>query len=97
VSRRRSRSATSTPRAERSPGIDHGRVTLARIVRLPRVRDSRKRPASPVSGWIPMRNSSRVRWSKVMTAQARIAVGYYERHDVKELVLDAVLKELTRH
>jgi len=31
-----------------------------------------------------------------MTAQARIAVGYYERPDVKEMVLDAVLKELKR-
>jgi hypothetical protein len=44
-----------------------------------------------------MRSSSKIRWSKVMTAQARIAVGYYERDDVKELILDAVLKELRRH
>jgi hypothetical protein len=32
-----------------------------------------------------------------MTAQARIAVGYYDREDVKALILDAVLKELRRH
>ena len=29
-----------------------------------------------------------------MTAQARIAAGYYERDDVKEIILDAVLEEL---
>ena len=40
--------------------------------------------------------SSRVRWSKVKTAQARMAVGYYERLDVKEALLDAVIKELSR-
>jgi hypothetical protein len=38
-----------------------------------------------------------IRWSKVMTAQARIATGYYDRKDVKEMVLEAVLKELARH
>ena len=32
-----------------------------------------------------------------MTAQARIAVGYYDREDVKELLLDAVMQELDRH
>lgn len=32
-----------------------------------------------------------------MTAQARIATGYYDRKDVKEMVLEAVLRELSRH
>jgi len=32
-----------------------------------------------------------------MTAQTRIAEGYYEREDVRELLLSAVLNELTRH
>ena len=35
-----------------------------------------------------------IRWSRVMTAQARIAVGYYERADVQDLVVSAVLSEL---
>jgi hypothetical protein len=35
-----------------------------------------------------------IRWNKVMTAQARIAVGYYERADVLESLADAVLSEL---
>ena len=40
--------------------------------------------------------SSDVRWGKVKTAQARMAVDYYDRQDVKEDLLDAVLKELER-
>jgi hypothetical protein len=48
--------------------------------------------------WIrPLATPKTVRWSKVMTAQARIATGYYDRKDVKEMVLEAVLKELARH
>jgi hypothetical protein len=31
-----------------------------------------------------------------MTAQARISAGYYERADVQELVVTAVLNELRR-
>jgi hypothetical protein len=31
-----------------------------------------------------------------MTARARMAVGYYDRDEVREKVLDAVLKELAR-
>jgi hypothetical protein len=44
----------------------------------------------------PLRESDYVRWTKVMTARARMAVGYYDRDDVREKVLDAVLKELSR-
>ena len=44
----------------------------------------------------PLRESDYVRWAKVMTARARMAVGYYDRDDVREKVLDAVLKELSR-
>ena len=45
----------------------------------------------------PLRIAKDIRWSKVMTAQARMATGYYDRKDVKEMVLEAVLKELARH
>jgi len=41
--------------------------------------------------------SSNVRWGKVKTAQARMAVDYYDRKDVKEALLDAVLEELSRN
>ena len=37
-----------------------------------------------------------IRWSKVATAQARIAAGYYERSEVKQMVVDALLKELRK-
>ena len=62
--------------------------------RAPRVRKSTSATTSTV---IPIQTASRVRWSRVMTAQARIAVGYYDREEVKEKVLDALLKELARH
>lgn len=38
----------------------------------------------------------RVRWSRVATAQARIAAGYYDRLDVQDLVAGVVFDELTR-
>lgn len=39
----------------------------------------------------------RIRWSRVLSAQARIASDYYEREDVKAFLVDAVLEELSRH
>ena len=41
--------------------------------------------------------SRRIRWSKVMTARTRVAEGYYDRDDVRELLLGEVMNELTRH
>jgi hypothetical protein len=38
----------------------------------------------------------RIRWSKVMTAQTRVAEGYYDREDVRDLLLSNVLDELLR-
>jgi hypothetical protein len=37
-----------------------------------------------------------VRWSKVKTARARIAADYYERGEVKDRVLDALMDELLK-
>jgi hypothetical protein len=37
-----------------------------------------------------------IRWSKVMTARARVAARYYDRPDVKALLAEAVLEELER-
>jgi hypothetical protein len=37
-----------------------------------------------------------VRWLRVRTAQARIDAGYYEREDVQDLVVNALLNELSR-
>jgi anti-sigma28 factor (negative regulator of flagellin synthesis) len=36
-----------------------------------------------------------VRWSRVEAARARIAAGFYDRADVREKLLDAILDELT--
>ena len=38
----------------------------------------------------------RVRASKVLVAQARLASGYYERPEVTELVVESIWKELQR-
>ena len=38
-----------------------------------------------------------VRWSRIRTAQTRIDAGYYERADVEDLVVTAVLNELRRN
>ena len=40
------------------------------------------------------RDGDDVRWSRIMTAQARITAGYYRRSDVQDLVVTAVLNEL---
>ncbi len=36
-----------------------------------------------------------VRWARVNAARARIAAGYYDRENVRERLLDALLEELT--
>jgi hypothetical protein len=36
-----------------------------------------------------------LRWSRVQAARARIAAGFYDRDDVREKLLNAVLDELT--
>ena len=41
-------------------------------------------------------SSPSVRWERVRTARARISAGYYDRPDVRERVLTAVLDELER-
>ena len=63
------------------------------------VRASRGRtPASPPLRLVPGRESRRdaVRWPRVRTAKQRIESGYYEREDVRHLVVNALLNELRR-
>jgi len=47
-----------------------------------------------VGAAIPARQGATIRWSKVRTAQARIAAGFYDRDEVREDVMDALLDEL---
>lgn len=56
-----------------------------------------KRPRSRAKAWKVLRNDGPVRWSKVQTAQARIASGYYERDEVEGAVVSALVRELRRH
>ena len=51
--------------------------------------DSRPQPLTLVQ-------SESVRWSRVRTAQARIAAGFYDRDDVRSRLADAVLRRMRR-
>jgi len=55
----------------------------------------RSRPRARI--WKILRDEGPVRWSKVQTAQARIASGYYERDEVEGIVVSALVRELKRH
>lgn len=45
----------------------------------------------------PTRESERVRWTRVVSAQARIASGYYEREEVKSYLVEAIWNRLQQH
>jgi len=47
--------------------------------------------------WTRLRDGEEIRWSRVLSAQARIATDYYDREDVRAILVDAVLEELSRH
>jgi len=66
-------------------------TTTRKQSRLPK----RSRPRATT--WKVLRDDGVVRWSKVQTAQARIASGYYERDEVECAVVSALVRELKRH
>jgi hypothetical protein len=43
------------------------------------------------------RELERVRWTRVVSAQARIASGYYEREEVKSFLVEAIWSQLQQH
>lgn len=45
----------------------------------------------------PSRELERVRWSRVVSAQARIATGFYEREEVKAYLVEAIWNHLRQH
>ncbi len=55
-----------------------------------------KRPRS-AGAWKVLRGTDRVRWTRIQSAQARIASGFYDRDEVQAAVAAAVLRELKRH
>ena len=56
-----------------------------------------RRPRSTGGVWKVLRGTDRVRWTRIQTAQARIASGFYDRDEVQAVVAAAVLRELKRH
>ena len=57
----------------------------------------RKRKTSRLDAWLGSRDSDRIRPGRVLAARARIASGHYERPEVKEFLLEALLQEMRRH
>lgn len=47
-----------------------------------------------VGAAVPARPGGSIRWSRVRTAQMRIDAGFYDRDDVREQVIRAVLDDL---
>lgn len=43
------------------------------------------------------KRSDTIRWSKVIAARARIAAGHYDREDVKDRLIESMLRALDRH
>jgi hypothetical protein len=60
-------------------------------------RRTRKRSTSRPDPRLVSRDADRIRPGRVLAAQARIASGYYERPEVKDYLLEALLQELRRH
>ena len=51
---------------------------------------------APGGNVIPIGAARTIRWSRVRTARARIAVDYYERGEIRDRVVDALLTEILR-
>jgi hypothetical protein len=60
-----------------------------------RRRTSKRIVKSRVRSPLPADDTS-VRWSRILSARARIEAGYYELDDVRESIVDALLEELAR-
>ncbi|TMQ72494.1 MAG: hypothetical protein E6K81_07255 [Candidatus Eisenbacteria bacterium] len=60
-------------------------------------RRTRKRTTAGPSLSSAARDAGRIRPGRILVAQARIASGYYERPEVKDFLLQALLLELRRH
>jgi len=58
-------------------------------------RRSRRSRRGPNGSVLPS-DIDRIRWSKITTAQTRMSSGYYDRDDVQESLVAALLQELKR-
>ncbi len=60
-------------------------------------RRTRRPRMSRLDRWLGPRESDRIRPARVLAARARIASGHYERPEVKDFLIEALLQELRRH
>lgn len=60
-------------------------------------RGTRRRRTNRLDQWLGTRGSGRIRPSRVLAARARIASGHYDRPEVKDFLLEALLQALRRH
>jgi len=60
-------------------------------------RRTRRRKTGHPDRWLGPRESDRIRPARVLAARARIASGHYERPEVKDFLIEALLQELRRH
>ena len=66
---------------------------------MARTQRTTRKPRRPRLSVVPSPDDKRadtVRWSKVIAARARIAAGHYDRKDVKDRLIESVLRELDR-
>jgi len=70
-----------------------GRGVMTRITQ----RGTRKRRTSRLDQWLGAVASDRIRPSRVLAARARIASGHYDRPEVRDFLLEALLQALRRH
>jgi hypothetical protein len=59
-------------------------------------RGSRRR-RNRLEAWLGSPGPQQIRPARVLAARARMASGYYDRPEVKDFLLDALLEALKRH
>ena len=59
-------------------------------------RGTRRRKTNRLDWWLGNGDSERIRPSRVLAARARIASGHYDRPEVKDFLLEALLQALRR-
>ena len=60
-------------------------------------RRTRRRRTNRLDRWLGASETDRIHPGRVLAARARIASGHYERPEVKDFLLEALLQALRRH
>ena len=80
-------------RSTRSADGGTGRGVMTRSTQ----RGTRRRRTNHLDRWLGVGASERIRPSRVLAARARIASGHYDRPEVRDFLLEALLQALRRH